>query len=114
MNILKTFLEIISYRENPDRESFILQENIDDKIAGQDSGGESADQETAEKPRARKRKFIKPRRPSEINYGEPAAKTESPSSSLELNREVINRLYGLPENKDFVTRDFFLGMAPAY
>ena len=119
MNILKTFLEMISYRENLDREGFILQETKDEKIAGPDSDGKAADKEITEKPRAKKRNFIKPRRPSEINYGDPAektdsAKTDSASSSLAENREVINRLYGLPDNKDIITRDFFLGMNSAY
>lgn len=114
MNTLKTFLEMISYRENLDREGFILRENKDDKIAGPDSGGKDADKETSDKPQAKKRNFIKPRRPAEINYGIPPGKTDSASSALEQNREAINKLYGLPDNKDIITRDFFLGMNTTY
>jgi spore germination protein KA len=110
MNILKTLLEMISYNENLNREGFILEETKDDKKAAPGNGDKPTDKE---RPQAKRKEFKKPRRPSEINYGVPSKKTDSVSSSLEENREAISSLFGLPDNKDIVTRDFYLGTNPS-
>ncbi len=128
MDILKNLHKMISYQENTDREGFILQETKDDKKDGPDNGGKAADTDNSgksadpdtggkspdiDRPRVQKRYFKKPRRPSEMQKGEPSLKQDSVSASLEQNREAINRLYGLPANKDIVVRDFYLGTNPS-
>ncbi len=114
MKTLKTFLEMISFRENLDREGFILQEFKDEQIKDHDREGKEENKETSDKPHLKKRNFIKPRRPAEIHHSELSQKTDSASPYLEENRQAISKLYGLPDNKDIITRDFFLGRNPAY
>lgn len=109
MNILKNLHKMISYQENLDREGFILEETKDDKKPGADSPGKPTDKEG--RP-ARRKKFIKPRRPSEMQKGGPSQKHGSVSASLDENRETVSALYGLPENKDIIIRNFFLGTTP--
>lgn len=110
MDILKNLHKMISYQENLDREGFILKETKDDKEAGTDNGGKPPDKDG---PRAKKRYLKKPRRPSQMHKSEPSLKQDSVSASLEQNREAIYRLYGLPENKDIVVREFYLGTSPS-
>ncbi len=128
MNILKNLHKIISYQENLDREGFILRETKDDKEAGTDNGSKPEETDNRGKlaepdndgkppdkdgPTSKRKYFKKPRRPSEMHKSEPSLKQDSVSASLDQNREAINRLYGLPENKDIVVRDFYLGTSPS-
>ena len=126
MNTLNRILEMISYRENTDREGFILREYKEDQISEQadDSGPE--DTETTDKPRAGRRKFVKPRRPGEKNQEGPDKKADpdeldghslkesQTSASLKENRQAIKKLYHLPHNDDIIVRDFYLGMDRDY
>lgn len=128
MDILKNLHKMISYQENLDREGFILKETKDDREAGTDNGGKPEEPDNRGKlaepdndgkppdkdgPTSKKRYFKKPRRPSEIHKSEPSLKQDSVSASLEQNKEAIYRLYGLPENKDIVVREFYLGTNPS-
>ncbi|MFX4261582.1 spore germination protein [Pelotomaculum propionicicum] len=128
MNILKNLHKMISYQENLDREGFILKETKDDKEAGPDKSGRPANPDNSgksgdpdnggkppdkDRPQSKRICFKKPRRPSEMHKSEPSLKQDSVSSSLDQNMEAINRLYGLPKNKDIVLRDFYLGTSPS-
>lgn len=113
MNILKTLLELITYRENLDREGFILKEKEEDKKkASEDKKPATADSDKEGKPQSGRRPFKKPVRPSEINKGEPLPGNGSVSASLRENKQVIEELFGLPDNKDIVTRIFSINTAP--
>ncbi len=109
MNILKQLLEFVSYRENIDREGFILKETKDDQKSPESSDKSTKNQKT--KPRGRT--FKKPVRPSDITKKNNTKNTqeyyETTSSSLEENRKAVGKLYGLPDNKDVVIRDFMIG-----
>lgn len=109
MSILKTFLELISYRENLNREGFVLKETKDDKKNESKNDHKSTEEE---KPQSGRRAFKKPVRPLVMQKEEPAGKYESVSASLQENKEIIEKLYGLPDNKDIIVRDFVIGTEP--
>ncbi len=113
MNILKNFLELISYQENLDREGFILKETKEDvKKASEDNKPSTDGSDKEEKPQSGRRSYKKPIRPSEINKEEPLPDNGSVSASLRKNKLVIEELFGLPDNKDIVTRIFLINTDP--
>lgn len=103
MHILKRFIELLSYRENLDREGFILKETIDDK---EDRTSNNDKQEG-------RRPFRKPRHAPDMAKGEHAQDSRAVSAYLKENKKALNRMYGLPGNKDVVIRDFIIGTNPA-
>ncbi|MFA4884758.1 MAG: spore germination protein [Desulfotomaculaceae bacterium] len=111
MNILKIFLELISYQENLDREGFILKETKEDKKeeSTEDKKTAAANDDTERKPQSGRRSFKKPVRPSEINREKPLPDNGSVSASLRENKKIIEKLYGLPDNKDIIVRDLIIG-----
>lgn len=84
--------------------------------AGKQAAGKSED---GKQPPSRKG-MKRPLRPSEIKKGEGGKEKSQEktgdyppmSTSLKENRETIQKLYGLPENKDIVVRNFVLGTQP--
>lgn len=109
MNILKNLLELISYRENLDREGFVLKETEDDHKNNQ---GQEEPSPKEEKQQGSRRHFRRPVRPSNLAKEEGARNDEALSTSLKENRRTITKLYGLPENKDIIVRDFTVGTNP--
>ncbi|NLI13339.1 MAG: spore germination protein [Peptococcaceae bacterium] len=103
MNILKTLLEVISYRENLNREGFVLKETKDDQK------DKPAEDKKTTSPQSGKRSFKKPVRPAEINRDEHLPDNSSVSASLRENKKIIEKLYGLPDNKDIIVRDLVIG-----
>ncbi|OPX90457.1 MAG: Spore germination protein B1 [Pelotomaculum sp. PtaB.Bin104] len=138
MSTLKNMLKLITYQENTQQEGFVLKESADDSHNNskggsppgrQAPGNSQSDAAPAHqgKAPAPRRAFKKPIRPTnkanqkqkkkensgaEENQPEPASNNLSVSASLAENRELINKLYGLPENKDIVIRDIVLGTSP--
>lgn len=106
----KKFLEFISYKENPDREGFILRETADDKNKQPRGENQSAQGEKPPTSRAiKKASRVRGQQPEEDQMeGEP----DAIRASLSQNKKTISNLYGLPENKDFVIREFIIGTDP--
>ncbi|OPY58941.1 MAG: Spore germination protein B1 [Pelotomaculum sp. PtaU1.Bin035] len=141
MSILNNLLKMITYQENTDREGFVLEETADDGHAARQSEPSPESEavpQYGEKASAGRRAFKKPVRPankagckprriedgSVAGEGRPdqascQAKSEQPannlsvSASLEENREIVGKLYGLPVNRDIVVRDIVIGASPA-
>lgn len=109
MNILKNLLEMISYRENLDREGFVLKETKDDHKNNQGQAAPSPKEEQ----QGSRRHFRRPIRPSDRVKKEGARNDEALSASLKENRRAVTDFYGLPENKDIVIRDFTIGTKQA-
>ena len=110
MNNKKNFLDFISYQENPDREGFILKETTDDKT-NQPKGEnqEAQDENPTTRKALKKTSRSGGRQPEEKQMdGEP----DAIRASLEQNKKIISKLYGLPKNKDLVIREFVIGTEP--
>ncbi len=118
--ILETLLRLITYQPDFDREGFILRENEYDRQSvperrdggqkspggpeggGRNGGGEGSGRRTP-------RRAARPRRKDE-----PAGEAEPGRvhSRLDENRRAVERIYGLPANKDVILREFSLGTDP--
>ncbi len=118
-NILTDLLNIITYRGDQDREGFILGENRFDGraarsfpggAAGGAEGGGPEKKGGGEKPRRRYPRKIK--NAGAVQEAEAEKGDGSISSRLDQNRERIERIYGIPVNRDIVLRDFTLGADP--
>ncbi|TEB05087.1 Spore germination protein B1 [Pelotomaculum schinkii] len=103
----KKLLEFISYKENPDREGFILKETADDQNKQPQNDNQPAQDE---KPSAR-RAIKKTSRSggSQPEEDQMEGEPDAIRASLSQNKKIISKLYGLPENKDFVIREFAIG-----
>ncbi len=103
----KKLLELISYKENPDREGFILKETADDQNKQPQNDNQPVQDEKPSARRAiKKTSRSGGSRPEEDQMvGEP----DAIRASLSQNKKIISKLYGLPENKDFVIREFAIG-----
>ncbi|OPX85004.1 MAG: Spore germination protein B1 [Pelotomaculum sp. PtaB.Bin013] len=141
MSILVSLLKLITYQENPDREGFVLEETAEEKQTTRKSeppsGGEAAPGDQEKAPAGR-RSFKKPVRPagkltekpkkvkdsgkagdvqtgqtSGQAHGKPVVDDLPVSASLAENRETIEELYGMPENKDIIIRDIVIGTNPS-
>ncbi|MDD4238375.1 MAG: spore germination protein [Desulfotomaculaceae bacterium] len=106
----KKFLEFISYKENSDREGFILKETADDN--NEQPQGENQPTQS-EKPPARKA-LKKTSRAGGLQPEEDQVEGDPDAirASLNQNKNIISNLYGLPENKDLVIREFVIGTDP--
>ena len=103
----KKLLEFISYKENPDREGFILKETVDDQNKQPQNENQPAQ---GEKPSARKaiKKTSRSGR-SRQEEGQAEGEPDAIQASLSHNKKIISQLYGLPKNKDLVIREFAIG-----
>ncbi|KJS14820.1 MAG: hypothetical protein VR69_16225 [Peptococcaceae bacterium BRH_c4b] len=133
--ILPQIMKILTYQENKEDESFVLEENPTEKKAWQDSraGGEkdnksgadeekkgdiaeaSAGREAGEKKRTGRRRIRKTSPRGEKKAAVPGKMAQNDgliTNDLESNRKIIETLYGLPVNKDVVVREFELGTVP--
>lgn len=102
----KKLLEFITYKENPDREVFILKETADD----QEKEPRNNQSAQGEKPPAR-RPVKKASRSGDHQAEENqiAGDLDVIRASLSQNKKIISELYGLPDNKDIVVREFEIG-----
>lgn len=124
--ILKDLLKLISYQENTGREGFILRENsFDRKKAAGMGGGQGAsleaegggqDSATPGEPRQgvsrRMRSPKKIKSAGEKEYRPPMDEQGGIMASLDENRDIIENIYGIPQNKDLVLREFTIGSDP--
>jgi spore germination protein KA len=103
----KKLLELISYKENPDREGFILKETADDQSKQPQGENQPAQAEKPPAKRAIKKTSRSGGQQSDENQieGDP----DAIRASLSQNKKIISKLYGLPENKDLVIREFAIG-----
>lgn len=108
MNFRKKFIKIITYQENIDREGFILKETKDDREKVQKEDNKAQE----ENPTTGRRSLKKPRRSPGTSKEGAAGDPEEVSGSLKDNKEVIQALYGLPQNKDIIVRDFVTNTVP--
>lgn len=103
----RKILELISYKENPDREGFILKETADDQKKQPRGEKEPAQ---GDKPPARR--AIKKTSRSGGQQAEEEQMAGDPDAiraALSQNKKILSELYGLPDNKDIVIREFVIG-----
>lgn len=141
MAIWKNLLKMITYQENNDREGFALKETEDDRhtaLANAPgpadkpdvvfSEGETGPEYGSKSPVGLAQKTLKkPRkvkdvanntdkniaRPDKVaDQAEPLADDLAVSALLAENKRAIERLYGLPDNKDIVLRPVVIGTNP--
>ncbi|MFZ5595592.1 MAG: spore germination protein [Bacillota bacterium] len=129
--LMQSIFRIMTFRENPSHEEFILKENsYDQQSAGgkekktgqhQDSPvghntGSTVSHDDADEKSLRSGKRS-PRPPRKITRDDSGAKEfpdensdeDSIKYSLSDNRKTIERIYGVPVNKDLIIREFTLG-----
>ncbi len=132
MGRLGNLLKLITYKENPDKEGFVLTETESEKSASRqpkddENARRSAKRQPSDNTASRSRikasfsrrlgiksKNIKTKPNS--NGGEKTNNNVNQryylTSSLEKNREALKELYRLPLNIDVEIRDFALGTVP--
>lgn len=130
--IWKNLLKMITYQENIDREGFVLKEAEDDRQKAREDAPGPADnpepdhgskrpvglaQKTLKKPRKVKdvanNTDTNMTRPDKVaDQSEPTAEDLTVSASLAENKRAIEKLYGLPDNKDIVLRPVVIGTSP--
>ncbi|MFZ5644030.1 MAG: spore germination protein [Bacillota bacterium] len=106
-NFAKELLKLISYNEEPYREDFTLKENYFDRKKAEVS---RESKKTSQPKRLRNRTPKRAERnPKKAHHSQ---EEEKISVNLECNRKALEKIYGLPLNKDLVIREFSLGTAP--
>ncbi|MHB8158757.1 MAG: spore germination protein [Desulfocucumaceae bacterium] len=111
---MKKILEAISYNEEPYRVGFTLQENSFDKEARKEelsnnSVASTEDENSKDSPAGKRSRSRSPRRLKKPVQHDSGNDEGHIHSSLEQNRRAIEKIYGLPVNKDIIIRDFTLG-----
>ncbi|GAB6157413.1 spore germination protein GerKA [Desulfotomaculum varum] len=107
-------VKILQYQPNLNREGFVLKETSQEraKLADQQpkkKGAASPDQAKPKRERGERRSLKKPLRVHEDQAQEDPDRV---SPSLQVNKKRIYEIYGLPENKDFIIRDFTVAINP--
>lgn len=129
-DIYKKILKKISYRPVPFNEGFNLKENQYDQEAYNNNADDKPTIDNAEQHKkatqennnneTNNNRTVKTRRRpirkinNKNNSGDikPDSDDDSIKKSLEENRKIVEKIYGLPVNKDIVLREFILGTSP--
>lgn len=111
MNLKKLVQQIFAYNGPPTYKAFSLEETKEEEMLSPD------DRDLASTDSKNKGvKFKKPQRPkdAQLNLSTQKIKEMDLSSNLEHNKEFIELLFHLPQNKDVVIRDFTIGSNPVF
>jgi len=114
-NLIKQVLRVLTYQEPPSREGFILKENYFDKKMADSPGKQPQSQEQGgqdgsavqgrRRARSLRRAVVGPGNAGDSDTGKV-------STILDRNRAAIEKIYGLPVNRDIVIRDYTIGTEP--
>lgn len=98
----------VSRKEKPDQDK--PRQNPENTRAKKDADSQAESRKSQAAKEATGRKRLK--RPLKVYEAQQDSDPERVSAYLEVNKKRIEEIYGLPDNKDFIIREFTLAVVP--